>query len=161
MRLSPFRFLMVSACLSLAMLLPTSANAQLGVSQQVLGHAQKVASACIHKWENQTCLTALSNSNMDMIINYAQSLKNNHKSSAIEDLKNVCAASTAAQDGEYPAYAMNSAFTECANGMYDLSVSTGIKPDQSHYQLIVAAVMCLSKSPQCRTLQGQLQKYAR
>ena len=133
----------------------TSANAQ-QVTPQVMAHAQKIASTCPGSWEQQTCLEAVSESNITLASNYAETLNNAGKSGQLEPLKQLCAASTAATEGEYPPAAMSSAFTECANGIYDISEQSGIKPDQSNYQLLIAAILCLNKDPQCGVLERSM-----
>lgn len=155
MRFSPritfFAALVFAATFGMA----TSANAQ-QVTPQVMAHAKKIASTCPGSWEQQSCLQAVSESNITLASNYAESLDNSGKSNQIEPLKQVCAASTAATKGEYPPAAMNSAFTECANGIYDISQKSGIAPDQSNYQLLVAAILCLNKDPQCELLERSM-----
>lgn len=131
------------------------------ISPQVLAHAKQIGQTCPQKWETQPCLAAISSSNKTLAVNYMQSLEAKGKKSAMEQVKQLCAASTAATEGEYPAYAMQSAFTECTNGLYDISQKTGVLPDQSHYQLLVGSVLCLSKAPQCAALEAGMQKATR
>jgi len=126
------------------------------VTPQVMAHAKQIASICPGSWEQQNCLKAVSESNITLASNYAESLDNSGKSNHIEPLKQLCAASTAATKGEYPPAAMNSAFTECANGIYDISQKSGVAPDQSNYQLLVAAILCLNKDPQCDLLERSM-----
>lgn len=140
---------------SATLYISTSVSAQ-QVTPQVMAHAKKIASICPGSWEKQSCLEAVSESNITLAGNYAQSLDNTGNSAQIEPLKQLCAASTAATKGEYPAEAMNSAFTECANGIYDISQQSGVAPDQSNYQLLVAAILCLSKDPQCALLERSM-----
>lgn len=130
------------------------------VSPQVMAHAKKIASICPGSWEQQNCLEAVSQSNLTLASNYAQTLDNAGKSGQLEPLKQLCAASTAATKGEYPAEAMNSAFTECANGIYEISQKSGVAPDQSNYQLLVAAILCLNKDPQCKMLERSMSQGA-
>lgn len=136
-----------------------SSNAQ-KIKPQVMAHAKKIASICPGSWEHQNCLEAVSASNITLASNYAQALDDAGKSNQLEPLKQLCAASTAATKGEYPPEAMNSAFTECANGIYDISRKSGVKPDQSNYQLLVAAILCLNKDPQCQMLEKSMQQGA-
>lgn len=126
--------------------------------QSVATHAANVSAVCPGNWENETCLFAVSKSNYDMTVNYATTLDNSKKSDSLEGLKQVCAAASVTEPN-IPAYAYTSAYTECANGIYDISEQTGVSPDQSHYQLIVAAVLCLSKDPRCIGLENQLRGY--
>lgn len=138
--------------------MPAAAQAQ---SPKLLEHARSIAKACPGNWEAQGCLSTVSASNMDLAVDYMTKLDAAGKKDAVEEAKQLCAASTAATKGEYPAYAMQSAFTECANGIYDISEKTGVKPDQSHYQLLVGAVLCLSKAKECSVMEQQMQAYAR
>ena len=133
----------------------TSASAQ-QVTPEIMAHAKQIATICPGSWEQQNCLKAVSESNITLASNYAESLDNSGKSNQIEPLKQLCAASTAATKGEYPPAAMNSAFTECANGIYDISQKSGVAPDQSNYQLLVAAILCLNKDPQCELLERSM-----
>lgn len=137
------------------------AQAQATISPQVAAFAKKIASTCPGNWENQSCLKDISESNIAMVSNYAQALDNAGKNEALEPLKQTCAASTAATKGVYPPEAMKSAFTECANGIYDITTKTSISPDQSHYQLLIAGILCLSKDPQCKLLETSLEKTAK
>ena len=131
------------------------------VNKQVLAHAGQIASVCPQKWETQNCLKAVSSSNKTLAVNYATKLDQAGHKASVEQVKQVCAAATAGTEGEYPAYALQSAFTECVNGLYDISQKTNILPDQSHYQLLVGSVLCLSKAPQCAALEQQMSAYAR
>lgn len=152
-----FKILSFSAFL----LLPsTSLYAQQAVDQTVIGHAMSVSKVCPGAWETQACLKAMSLSNQDLAVNYASAVKNAGHEAEIENVKQVCAASTAATEGDYPAYAMKSAFTECANGIYDISERTGVKPDPSHYQLLIGSVMCLSQAKECAGLEQQMRTMA-
>jgi hypothetical protein len=78
---------------------------------------------------------------------------------AAEKIKQHCAAATAAREQEFPAYAMKSAFIECANMMSDVSDETRITPDLSHYQLLIGATMCLNKDPGCAEITKTLRQY--
>lgn len=137
-----------------------TANAQ-QISPQVLAHAKQIGQTCPQKWETQGCLAAVSSSNKTLAVNYMRALEAKGNKPAMEQVKQTCAAATAATEGEYPAYAMQSAFTECTNSLYDISQKTGVLPDQSHYQLLVGSVLCLSKAPQCAALETQMGKMAR
>jgi len=122
-------------------------------------HAKIVSKACLGKWETQSCLKAVSDSALVMISNYAAKLKKNGKGSSLETLKEHCAASTAASNGEYPADAMVSAYVECANIISDINDATGLMPDQSHYQLLVGPVLCIRKDRRCAAIEEGLRKY--
>ncbi len=125
-------------------------------------HAGDIARACIGNWENEACLKATSQAAMVLISNYGSKLQQSgHKSSA-EPLKQECAASTAAtQEDNIPAYAMKSAYTVCANKIADISGKTGVSPDLSYYQLLVASVICMDKKPNCATFEGALKRFAK
>jgi hypothetical protein len=111
---------------------------------------------CPQKWETQECLSTVSKISLGMAEAYEVSLKEAGHDAFIPEMKNLCAASTAASQGEYPANAMRSAFTECANGLYDLSQKTGIKPHEQAYPFLVMAVICLSGDEQCAMLEANL-----
>ena len=130
-------------------------------SKESIAHARLVSRACLGQWESQKCLKAVSDSSLIMVANYGAALKRKGKGSQLETLKNHCAASTAASNGEYPAYAMQSAYAECANIISDIVDATNIMPDQSHYQLLVGPVLCLSKDRRCRGIESDLRKYTR
>lgn len=129
-------------------------------SSASVSHAKLVSRACLGRWEKQRCLKAVSDSNLVMVANYGATLQKKGKKQSLETLKEHCAASTAASNGEYPAYAMQSAYTECANIISDIVEETGIMIDQSHYQLIGSAVLCLSKDRRCKIIESGLRKYS-
>lgn len=122
----------------------------------VMQHAMTISKTCPGAWTQAACLKALSSSNHDLAVNYAQSVQNAGKTEAVEAIKQSCAASTAATQQDYPAKAMQSAFTECANGIYDISQKTGVNPDPTSYQLLVGSILCLSGAPQCAALEQQM-----
>lgn len=123
-------------------------------------YAGRAARACLNgRWEEQACLKAISENTLVMASNYGAALQGRGKNKASETLKEHCAAATAATKGEYPAYAMRSAYVECANKVYDLTESTKMSPDLSQYQLLVGAVQCLDKSRACKGVESGLAKY--
>jgi len=137
-------------------------TADKAASNTAVEHAKRVAGACVAgKWEGQPCLKAVSENNLVMLSNYGEALQNREKNSDVELLKEHCSASTAATKGEYPAYAMRSAFVECANIIYDITQSSGLSPDQSQYQLLVGAVQCLDKTVACAGIEKGLKRYKR
>lgn len=136
----------------------TAQPAQPVITAQVAAFAKQIAGVCPENWENQDCLKALSESNLSMVSNYAETLDKAGHKDQLEPLKQTCAASTAAAKGAYPAEAMKSAFTECANSIYDITTKTSLTPDQSHYQLLVAGILCLNKDAQCKLLETSLKK---
>ena len=66
-------------------------------SQAATDHAAQVANFCPEHWETQECLAAVSESTLVMAANYGANLDKRGKKAAIEDLKEHCAAATAAQ----------------------------------------------------------------
>lgn len=137
-----------------------SAHAQTGVpSATSVQFAQSVARACVSDWAAQKCLSAVSDSSMVMLSNYGADLQNRKMNTAAETLKQHCAATTAASQQNVPPYAMRSALTECANTIADLAASTGIQPDPSHYQLLVAPLLCLGADPACAEITAQMKLY--
>lgn len=127
-------------------------------SKTARNFARSISRSCLRGWESQQCLIALSETTLVLTANYAVALEKNKKADHVEQLKKHCAASTAAMEGRYPAEVMNSAFTECANTIYDISEASGIAPDLSHYQLLVGGVLCLSGQPQCASIEQGLRQ---
>lgn len=144
--------------LSLSAPLQAQIQTESSASQTARDFARSVARSCLRGWESQQCLEALSGSALVLTANYAAALEKAKKTTYTEQLKNHCAASTAAMEGHYPAEAMNSAFTECANTIYDISEASGIPPDLSHYQILVGGVLCLSGQPQCASIEQGLRQ---
>lgn len=129
-------------------------------SQASRTYAVRMANVCPGNWESTACMTAGSESNLVMASNYGATLKQQNLEGPAETLKQHCAASTAHREGRtYPAYAMQSAFTECANIITDLVDQTGVKPDVDHYQLIVLSVLCMSKDKRCAPMERGLMQY--
>ena len=129
-------------------------------SQTSLEYARRVANTCSgNRWEEQACLKAVSENVYVMASNYGATLQQRGKKAASEKIKEHCAAATAATQGEYPAYAMRSAFVECANMISDMVDSTRMSPDLSQYQLLVGAVQCLDKSTACMAIESGLKRY--
>ncbi|MBX2834417.1 MAG: hypothetical protein KTR28_05555 [Micavibrio sp.] len=122
-------------------------------------YAKIAAPLCIDRWEDAKCHAAIAESNKALAGNFAQELQDNGKSQSIELIKQNCAAATAPSEKEYPAYAVQSAFTECANIFFDIANETGIKPDPSHYQLLVGTVLCMSKDPRCSAVEAGLSRF--
>ena len=142
----------------------TPASAQTGgaetPSAEALTYAKLLGAHCPNAWESDACLSAVSKSNLALASNYGAKLQENKQKDAAENIKQHCAASTAAAEGSYPAYAMKSAFIECANAISDTSIKTRIDPDASHYQLLIGATMCLNKDAGCENITKSLQAYA-
>lgn len=125
-------------------------------------YASRVAANCLGgKWEEQPCLKSVSENNLVMAANYGAKLQKSNKNADAEKLKQHCAAATAASKGEYPAYAMRSAFVECANMIYDIKEASAISPDLSQYQILVGAVQCLDGSAACKVFEMGMQRYKR
>ena len=113
-------------------------------------YALRVAQSCLNnQWESPACLKQVSESTLVMASNYGSALQENRKISHSKQVEQKCAAATAATKQEYPAYAMRSAYTECANALSDIADATGMMPDLSQYQLLIGAVQCLDKSTAC------------
>jgi hypothetical protein len=132
---------------------------QAGPSREYLHYASKIAKTCPQNWSANACLSSVSESTLVLTANYAQALQNEKQIPSVETLKQDCAAATAATRGQYPAYAMKSAFTECANTMSTLAENTGIVPDVSHYQLLLGAIWCLGNDRRCVWVEQGLKKY--
>lgn len=151
----------ISACCALLLFLACPAMAQTAPSATSLQYAQHIAKACINQWEAQTCLSAVADSSMVLLSNYGADLQNRKMEADAESLKQHCAATTAASRQQVPAYAMKSALTECANTITDIAARTGIQPDPSHFQLLIAPLLCLGGDPACAALSEQLAAYIR
>jgi len=129
-------------------------------STSALTYAQGIANACLSgQWETQPCLKAVSENNLVMASNYAAALAQSGRDQSAENIKQNCAASTAATRDAYPANAMRSAYVECVNTIVEESSSTNILPDQSQFQLIVSAVQCLDGAPSCAQIEQGLANY--
>lgn len=128
-------------------------------SKAATSHAGRVADVCPEHWETPECLSAVSESNLVLVANYGATLDKRGKKKSLEQLKEHCAASTAGSRGDYPAYAMRSAFVECANIIVDISNATRIEPDKSHYQILVGSVLCLDEDRRCSYVEEGLNKY--
>lgn len=140
----------------------TTAPREQAPSQNALDYARSVANNCLPgQWENQPCLKAVSENNLVMLSNYGATLKEAGKEAEAEVIKQKCAASTAASREEFPAYAMKSAFLECVNTIPEIANATQILPDQSQFQLLVAAIQCLDKAPTCAAIEQGLGVYKR
>lgn len=144
------------AAVLLWMLLSGPAHAQSALAVQ---NAKDVAKVCPARWTEQTCLSSVSKVTLTMAANYAGSLQESGKTAESESIKQDCAAATAASEGAYPAYAIQSAFTECANTIADISEKTGMNPDLSQYQILGGAVLCLQKNPACVFIEMGLKTY--
>lgn len=130
------------------------------LSNEALQFGKAAGAACPGKWDSPECLAIISQNNLMMAANYGGALKENGKVTESELIKEHCAAATAAREKSFPAYAMKSAFTECANTIVDVSGKTGISPDLSEYQLLVGATLCLGNDPRCGTISDQLKQLA-
>jgi hypothetical protein len=119
-----------------------------------------IANACPGHWDSAGCLSAVSSANLVMAANYAADLKEKGRPGEAEQVKEHCAASTAAREKSFPAYAMKSAFIECANLITDVAEKTGIKPDPTAFQLLIAPTLCLDNDPRCGTITEQLKRFA-
>ena len=148
------------AAVTLLTILTMPAQAGSGVSADGMAAARLVGAHCPGQWEAPACLKAVSQSNLTMVSNYGEALHNGRKAQAAEQVKEHCAASTAATEGNYPAYAMKSAFIECANTITTITEQTGMTPDLSQFQLLVGAAMCLDKGAGCAGIETTLSQLA-
>ena len=144
----------------MGLLITQTATAQNSASTIGMTHAFRIAQDCLdNRWESATCLKRISESTLVMASNYAATLKESRKLMESKKLEQHCAAATAAAKQEYPAYAMRSAYTECANAISDIAGATNITPDLSQYQLLVGAVQCLDKTTACLGIEQGLAQF--
>jgi hypothetical protein len=125
-------------------------------SSQALQLGKAAGGVCPDHWDSPECLSVISQSNFMMLANYGSDLQQKGHNDEAEQVKQHCAASTAAREQSFPAYAMKSAFIECANLLSDLTEKTGMKPDMSEYQLMVGSVLCMNKDARCASISEQL-----
>ncbi len=114
------------------------------------------AKYCSHEWTSQICMKTLSEASLVMTSHFAEDLNNNNFGDHLEDLKQHCAASTAATKVKVPPHAQRSAIVECVNHIVDVSEKTGVKPDPNFYQLMVGAVLCFDKNASCMFIEQGL-----
>jgi hypothetical protein len=119
----------------------------------VVMHTQEIGAYCVGSWQSQNCMKALSSSALTLASLYAEKLEKAGHKDAQDPLLQNCAAATAATKVEVPAYAMKSALTTCANAIYDITESTKIKPNLTHFQLLVEPIYCLGGDPRCEKLE--------
>ncbi len=144
------------ALMSCALCIPAAAHATSSFTQN---DATQIASACIGSWNSQNCLQAVSQSNLALASEYGSALQQSGKETEAESIKQHCAASTAATQGEFPAYAFKSAFTECANTMSDVYDQTKLAPDSTRFQVLLGAIWCLDGDPQCANVENGLKPH--
>lgn len=122
--------------------------------------ARMMTNQCIDNWKDQKCIEVISHTSLNMGADYAAKLQKAGHQQAFINLRDKCAASTAGISQEVPAYAMESALTQCANHVVSISEETGINPDKNLYQLVVAQVLCLKGDGRCSVIEQQMrQKY--
>lgn len=129
-------------------------------SAQATELGKQAGAVCPGRWDSAECLSVISSSNLAMASNFGAALKNKGLDADAEQVKQHCAASTAAQKQAFPGYAMKSAFIECANLVADVSQKTGVQPDLGQYQLMVGATMCLDNDIRCAGIAEQLKNIA-
>ncbi len=123
-------------------------------------YAARVARACLDgRWESAGCLKQVSESVLVMVSNYGGALKDKMKVAQADKVKEHCAAATAASKQDYPAYAMRSAFVECANALSDVAGAAGMMPDLTQYQILIGAVQCLDKGTACVAVEQGLARF--
>lgn len=148
----------VLLCLLVAItVMPSVARA--AADQIAVKFAQQVARTCTGAWTKPDCLTILSHSNYMMLANYGAVLQESNQMAAAENLKQHCAAATAHREEAFPAYAMRSAFVECANTISDIVDQTGVLPNQDLYQLLLLPVYCLDGHATCPMIEMSLKRY--
>ncbi|MFP4313125.1 MAG: hypothetical protein ACLFR0_02250 [Alphaproteobacteria bacterium] len=150
------KFFIVLSTLGILAALPAQAQQ---VDQAVMAHAKNVAGACVGNWESAGCIEAMGKSNKDLAINYAETLNAQGHKASLDAIKNGCAAATVEEKGEFPATAFGSAYVECVNTIYDTTTKTSVMPDQSHYQLLVAGGLCITKDPRCNAFEEQMKNW--
>lgn len=126
------------------------------IDKIVIIHTQDIAAYCIGAWQSQKCMKALSRSNLTLASLYAETLNKNKKKKAQDALLENCSASTAATKVDVPAYAMKSAMTTCANAIYDITEATKIKPNPTHFQLMIEPIFCLGGEERCEKFEELL-----
>ncbi len=115
-----------------------------------------VARVCPGNWEKKACLRAVSEASAVMIIDFAEKLEVNNQGDYVKPLRKYCVSATAGIKGGYSAKEMNAFYNQCINKIFEISSSVSIAPDQAQYQLVVSAVMCLSKEPMCKDIEQTL-----
>lgn len=119
--------------------------------------AGEMAVRCFNnKWTSPKCLRMISESVLQMAGEYSARLEAKSKVKGMDDLRENCAAATAASKIAVPAYAMESALAACVNSIYKISQETGILPDADLYQLVIMPAVCLKKQGQCSELEKQV-----
>ncbi len=150
--------LCIAQIIAINIVAPSKAYAS-EASEEAVFFAQTLSVSCLQQWDQAKCLTNISQAALILAANYAGDLESKGMIGAVEQIKQNCSAATAGTKGNYPAYAMKSAFTECANIIADVAEQTNIKPDLSHYQLLINSIMCLNKDRSCPAIEQQLQAY--
>lgn len=119
-------------------------------------YIERMGQLCVSHWENQECLKTISEISLTVASNYAHALDSKGLAKHNEGLKQHCAAATAATRTIVPGYAMKSALTECVNAIYEINQATQVKPDETRYQLLVSAILCLSSDESCGFIEKSL-----
>lgn len=119
------------------------------IDRMTLMHTQEIGAYCVGSWQSQPCMKALASTNLTVATLYSRALERKGQKKMHDPLLQGCAASTAAVKREVPAYAMKSAMTECANAISDISEATKVKPNPTHFQLLVEPIFCLGGEPRC------------
>ena len=134
-------------------------QAQSTASSLTKAELSSVTRSCISKWDKPACLKSISQSTLSMASEYHDALTAAGKATEAENLKQHCAAATAATQQDFPAYAMKSAFTECANIISDIVEQTQMMPDANRYQLLYGSVSCMSADASCPAIESGLSAY--
>lgn len=120
---------------------------------------RSVASQCVGHWEDQPCVNNISKTVLYMGTEYAARLLRNGKRDSVENLRQHCAAATAAAEQDVPSYAIISALTSCVNIIVEIRDNTNLAPDKNAYQLLVGAVLCLNNHSSCASIEEQLSRF--
>ena len=139
---------------------PVQQSMAIAPSPAVTQEAGFLAQACLSNWQAPGCLKAVSGAALVGAANYGSTLQQGGHPAEAEQIKQHCAAATAGTQGDYPAYAIRSALTECVNTISDVAGKTGVNPDPNQYQLLLGPALCLSGDARCAAVNAGLQKYA-
>ena len=105
---------------------------------------------------SSACLKVNAYSNRILAANYIAALKEKGKTKAAGSVEQQCAAASVLGEVEAPRETVGNVLAECANQISDMTAETGIKPDLSHYQLLIAATLCITKDARCEASEQAL-----
>ena len=137
-----------------------SASASSGRAEKELVQlAKNIARECLKEetgWMSASCLKVNAYSNRILAANYIAALKEKGKTKAAGSVEQQCAAATALGEVKATQETVGNVLAECANQISDMTAETGIKPDLSHYQLLIAATLCITKDARCEASEQAL-----